>query len=167
MALPEHAEGSWGDVKPRKFLIGGNWKSNGDMKFVSTFPNEVLNVAKFDPKLMDVVVAPTEIHLTEALRNVKNNVHIASQDVSQYGRGAFTGAVTADQIKDLGIKWTLTGHSERRNLFHESDEIVALKTKIALDNNMSVLLCIGELLDERENGKTNEVNARQLAAVAK
>ena len=116
---------------------------------------------------MDVVVAPTEIHLTEALRNVKNNIHVASQDVSQYGRGAFTGAVTADQIKDLGINWTLTGHSERRTLFHESDEIVALKTKIALENNLCVLLCIGELLDDRESGRTNEVNARQLAAVAK
>ena len=165
MALPEHAEGSWGDVKPRKFLIGGNWKSNGDMKFVHSFPNEVLNAARFDPKLMDVVVAPTEIHLTKALTNVKNNIHVASQDVSQFGRGAFTGAVTADQIKDLGINWTLTGHSERRTLFHESDEIVALKTRIALENNMSVILCIGELLNERESGRTNEVNAHQLEAV--
>ena len=165
MALPEHAEGSWGDVKPRKFLIGGNWKSNGDMKFVHSFPNEVLNAARFDPKLMDVVVAPTEIHLTKALTNVKNNINVASQDVSQFGRGAFTGAVTADQIKDLGINWTLTGHSERRTLFHESDEIVALKTRIALENNLSVILCIGELLNERESGRTTEVNARQLAAV--
>ena len=135
------------------------------MKFVHSFPNEVLNAARFDPKLMDVVVAPTEIHLTKALTNVKNNIHVASQDVSQFGRGAFTGAVTADQIKDLGINWTLTGHSERRTLFHESDEIVALKTRIALENNMSVILCIGELLNERESGRTNEVNARQLAAV--
>jgi triosephosphate isomerase len=70
-------------------------------------------------------------------------------------------------MKDLGIKWTLTGHSERRTLFHESDEIVALKTKLAIDNDMQVLLCIGELLQEREAGKTAEVNARQLAAVAK
>jgi triosephosphate isomerase len=70
-------------------------------------------------------------------------------------------------MKDLGIKWTLTGHSERRTLFHESDEIVALKTKLAIDNDMQVLLCIGELLQEREAGKTAEVNARQLAAVTK
>ena len=114
---------------------------------------------------MDVVIVPTGIHLTEALRNVKNNIHVASQDVSQYGRGAFTGTVTADQIKDLGINWTLTGHYERRTYLHELDEIVALKTRIALENNMNVILCIGEILDERKSGKTNEVNARQLAAV--
>jgi hypothetical protein len=92
----------------------------------------------------------------------KNNIHIASQDVSQYGRGAFTGAVTADQMKDLGINWTLTGHSERRTLFHESDEIVALKTRIALENNMSVILCIGELLNERESGRTSHISYNPL-----
>lgn len=75
-ALPKGAEGSWGGV--RKLLIGGNWKSNGDMKFVTSFPNEVLNTAKFDTKLMEVVVAPTEIHLSEALKQVKNNVHVSA-----------------------------------------------------------------------------------------
>jgi len=116
---------------------------------------------------MDVVVVPTWIHLTEAMKNVKNNIHVAAQDISHYSRGAFTGAVTAGEIKDLGINWTLIGHSERRTFFHESDEIVALKTRIALENDLSVLLCIGESLEDRVSGKTNEVNARQLAAVAK
>lgn len=60
----------------------------------------------------------------------------------------------------MDIHWTLTGHSERRTLFHESDEDVALKTKIALENGMNVMVCIGEQLEERESGKTGEVNAR-------
>ena len=68
-------------------------------------------------------------------------------------------------LTDMDIKWTLTGHSERRTLNHETDQDVALKTKIALDNGMNVMLCIGELLEEREAGKTGEVNARQLQAV--
>ena len=67
-ALPKGAEGSWGSVHARKLLIGGNWKSNGDMKFVTSFPGEVLNQAKYDTNLMQVVVAPTEIHLSEALK---------------------------------------------------------------------------------------------------
>jgi triosephosphate isomerase len=63
-------------------------------------------------------------------------------------------------VKDLGIKYTLTGHSERRTLYHESDKDVAKKTKLALDSGFTVLACIGELLQERESGKTNEVNTR-------
>ena len=63
-------------------------------------------------------------------------------------------------IKEAGIKYTLTGHSERRSLYHETDQDVGLKTKIALDNGMTVLACIGEYLEERESGKTNDVNSR-------
>jgi triosephosphate isomerase len=72
-----------------------------------------------------------------------------SKDVSQYGIGAYTGMITADQLMDTKISWTLTGHSERRTLFSETDEDVALKTKVALENGMSVMLCIGEQLEER------------------
>jgi triosephosphate isomerase len=92
-------------------------------------------------------------------------VHVAAQDVSQYGRGAYTGNITADQLTDANIKWTLTGHSERRCLFGETDQDVALKTKVAVENGLNVMLCIGEQLEERESGKTGEVNARQLQAV--
>ena len=77
-ALPEHAEGSWGDIKPRKFMIVGNWKSNGDSRFLDIFPNDILNNAEYNPNLMDVVVAPTDIHLKEALKNVKNNIKVAA-----------------------------------------------------------------------------------------
>ena len=92
-------------------------------------------------------------------------MHVAAQDVSQYGRGAYTGNITADQLTDANIKWTLTGHSERRSLFGETDQDVALKTKVAVENGLNVMLCIGEQLEERESGKTGEVNARQLQAV--
>lgn len=74
--------------------------------------------------------------------------------------------MTADQLTDIGIKWTLTGHSERRTLHHESDEDVAKKTKAAIENGVTVMACIGELKEERESGKTGEVNARQLKAIA-
>ena len=164
-ALPEGAEGDWGSYD-RQYVIGGNWKSNGDVDFAVKHITEVLNKAEFDQKNVQVVIAPTDIHLTTVKSAVSKNINVSAQDVSQYGRGAYTGNVTADQLTDIGIKWTLTGHSERRTLFGETDQDVAIKTKIALENGMNVLLCIGELLEERESGKTGEVNARQLQAVA-
>ena len=79
--------------------------------------------------------------------------------------GAFTGELSGAMVQDAGIKYTLTGHSERRALYGESDEDVAKKTKVALDHGMTVLACIGESLQERESGKTNDVNSRQLNAI--
>lgn len=164
-AVPESAEGDWGDVK-REYVIGGNWKSNGDIEFVNNFPGDTLNKAEYNADKMSVVIAPTDIHLHAAQKSIQNNINVCSQDVSQFGTGAYTGNVTAGQMKDLGISWTLTGHSERRSLFHETDEDVAAKTKAAVDEGLTVMLCIGEQLEERESGKTGEVNARQLKAVA-
>jgi len=165
MALPKGAEGDWGSVD-RNYVIGGNWKSNGDWEFVNSFPKDVLNKTPFDASKVEVVVAPTDLHLhTVKDLLAEGKVSASAQDVSQYGRGAYTGNITADQLTDAGIKWTLTGHSERRTLFKETDEDVALKTKVAIENGMNVMLCIGELLEERESGKTGEVNARQLQAV--
>jgi triosephosphate isomerase (TIM) len=165
MALPEGAEGAWGSYN-RKYVIGGNWKSNGDIDFAAKHVNDVLNKVEFDTNNVEVVIAPTDIHLTSVKDITKPEIQVSAQDVSQYGRGAYTGNVTADQLTDIGIKWTLTGHSERRSLFGETDQDVAVKTKIAIENGMNVMVCIGELLEERESGKTDEVNARQLQAVA-
>ena len=162
MATPE---GSWGDVE-RQPVVGGNWKSNGDMDFVNSFPKDVLNKSKFDASKMQVCVAPTDIHLAAVNAIVNGDINVMAQDVSQYPQGAYTGNVTADQLTDIGVKWTLTGHSERRTLHHESDEDVAKKTKVALEKGVSVMACIGEQLEERESGKTGEVNARQLKAIA-
>ena len=69
-------------------------------------------------------------------------------------------------MKDIGVQWTLTGHSERRTLCKESDKDVALKTKAAIEEGVTVMACIGEQLEDRESGKTDEVNARQLQAIA-
>ena len=76
------------------------------------------------------------------------------------GNGAYTNEHSAEMIKEAGINWTLTGHSERRTLFGETDQDVALKTKRALDHGISVIACIGELLEERESGQSRAVNER-------
>jgi triosephosphate isomerase (TIM) len=149
----------------RRYMVGGNWKCNGNLAFAKSFPAEVLNTLKFDPKKVDVVVAPTALHLSTVQANVKKNVHVATQNVSLTGDGAYTGEFSVGMIRDMGVTHTLTGHSERRTLYHETDKDVAIKTKLAVDSGMTVLACIGELLEERESGKTKDVNNRQLNAI--
>jgi triosephosphate isomerase (TIM) len=149
----------------RRYMVGGNWKCNGNLAFAKSFPAEVLNTLKFDPKKVDVVVAPTALHLSTVQANTKNNVHVATQNLSLTGDGAYTGEFSVGMIRDMGVTHTLTGHSERRTLYHETDKDVAIKTKLAVDSGMTVLACIGELLEERESGKTKDVNNRQLNAI--
>ena len=146
-------------------MVGGNWKCNGTMAFAKSHTTDVLNKMKFDPKKVDVVVAPTALHIPAVQAVVANNVHVATQNLSLTGNGAFTGEFSVDMLKDAGITHTLTGHSESRTLYGETDKDVGLKTKIAVDAGIVTLACIGELLDERESGKTKEVNTRQLNAI--
>merc|ERR1719410_2463348 len=89
----------------------------------------------------------------------------ASQNVSKTPMGAFTGEWTAEHLVDMGVSWTLIGHSERRSKYGETDEDTALKVEKCQKAGLKVIFCIGELLEEREAGKTDEVNKRQLAAV--
>ena len=94
-----------------------------------------------------------------------SQVQLSAQNCSLYGNGAYTGETSAQMLKDFGLNWVILGHSERRHVFGESDQDVANKVKVALDNNLSVMACIGEKLDERESGQTDAVNARQLNAI--
>lgn len=120
------------------------------------------------PTNVQVVIAPpaTYIALTVA-ENKQPTVAVSGQNVFNKASGAYTGETSVEQLKDLGATWTLTGHSERRTIIKESDEFVADKTKFALDLGLSVILCIGETLEERKTGVTLDVCARQLDAVSK
>jgi triosephosphate isomerase len=150
----------------RKLLIGGNWKCNGTLGFASKFPAEVLAPLAYDINKVEVVVAPTFLHLSAAQQVLKSStVQLAAQNCSVFGNGAYTGETSAAMLKDAGLNWVILGHSERRHVFGESDQTVASKVKMALDNDLQVMACIGEKLDERESGRTDEVNARQLAAI--
>jgi len=151
----------------RKLFVGGNWKSNGDASFSTEFPKTILNQLKHNKDSVDVVVAPTNLHLTTVKEILTGNVAVATQNISLTGMGAYTGELAVQQVVDLGIKYTLVGHSERRSLYKETDADVAKKSSEALNAGVAVILCIGESLAEREAGKTDEVNARQLAAVRK
>jgi len=150
----------------RKFLVGGNWKQNGTLKFAVDFPEKVLRNIAFEPTKVEVVVAPAALHILSAkLMLSGSNVQVSAQNISQYKNGAYTGEISAEMLKDAQIPWVILGHSERRHIFGESDAVVGNKVKIALENNLKVMACIGEKLDEREGGKTQAVNERQLAAI--
>jgi triosephosphate isomerase len=105
----------------RRLMVGGNWKCNGTMAFAKSHSTDVLNKLKFDPKKVEVVVAPTALHLGTVMGHVANNVHVATQNLSLTGNGAYTGELSTAMITEAGITHTLTGHSERRTLYGESD----------------------------------------------
>eukprot|EP00353_Schmidingerella_taraikaensis_P006414 CAMPEP_0185580798 /NCGR_PEP_ID=MMETSP0434-20130131/17841_1 /TAXON_ID=626734 ORGANISM="Favella taraikaensis, Strain Fe Narragansett Bay" /NCGR_SAMPLE_ID=MMETSP0434 /ASSEMBLY_ACC=CAM_ASM_000379 /LENGTH=253 /DNA_ID=CAMNT_0028199165 /DNA_START=17 /DNA_END=778 /DNA_ORIENTATION=+ len=150
----------------RKLLVGGNWKCNGTADFARTFPTNVLKTLSFNQSKVEVVVAPSTIHIGGAQAALAGSqVQLSAQNCSLYGNGAYTGETSAAMLKDFGLGWVILGHSERRHVFGESDQVVAEKVKVALENDLSVMACIGEKLDEREAGQTDAVNARQLSAI--
>eukprot|EP00164_Ancoracysta_twista_P000711 GFYU01000937.1.p1 GENE.GFYU01000937.1~~GFYU01000937.1.p1 ORF type:complete len:249 (+),score=101.00 GFYU01000937.1:55-801(+) len=146
----------------RKPFVGGNWKCNGTRDSIKTIVDG-LNAATI-PGSVDVVVAPTYVHLEHVKNVIRPEVKVAAQNCWDKDNGAFTGEISCSIIKDLGLEWVILGHSERRHVCGESDELIGAKTAKALDTGLSVIACIGEKLDEREGGKTEEVCFRQLAA---
>ena len=146
----------------RKYIIGGNWKCNGTLSSINTLVNDTLNKAEFDTGKVEVVVAPVSIHIATVKALVKDTVKVAAQNMSQTGKGAFTGEISGDQLKDFDVNWVIIGHSERRHLYEESDAIVAEKAAKAQEIGLNSIICIGEQLAEREAGTTNKVLETQL-----
>jgi triosephosphate isomerase len=152
----------------KRYLIGGNWKCNGTSAQIKDIVG-VLNAGGDYPEKSEVVIAIPLLHFksTQALLE-RTDISFAAQDVGLNAMGAFTGEHSAEMLVDAGIKWTLTGHSERRMGFGgpgESSETVALKTARAIRAGLSVILCIGEQLTERESGVTMDVCRAQLEPV--
>lgn len=149
-----------------KFLVGGNWKSNGTVASVKELVQGLnAGAAGVDEKNVDVVIAPTFIHLDYVNHNVSPKFKVSAQNVSVMGNGAFTGEISAEQLKDMGLQWVITGHSERRMLFGEGNELVAKKTVRALEHGFSVIFCIGETLEQRNSGQTFPVIDGQVQAL--
>lgn len=147
----------------RKFFVGGNWKMNGDKTTIDGILN-FLNGYTDDGKV-DVVVCPPAPYLVYVKEHLKNGVKVAAQNCYKVPKGAFTGEVSPAMLNDLDIKYVVLGHSERRHIFGESDVLIAEKTKHALESGLTVIFCVGEKLEEREAGKTKDVNFRQLQAL--
>lgn len=139
---------------------------NGSLESIKSIVDR-LNESKLSDSA-EVVIAPPAPYLYWAVQHNKKapKVEIAAQNAYNKASGAYTGEISAESLKDIGVQWVILGHSERRTILKESDEFIASKTKFALDNGVKVILCIGETLEERKAGATLKVTARQLKAVS-
>jgi len=148
----------------RKFFVGGNWKMNGIKKEIDEIV-AFLKAGPLDPNV-EIVVGVPALYLTYAQSVLPSNVQVSAQNSYKVAKGAFTGEISPAMLLDSGIPWVILGHSERRNVFGESDELISEKIAHALDAGLKVIACIGEKLDEREAGKTEEVVFKQTNAIA-
>jgi len=149
----------------RKFFVGGNWKMNGNKASI----DEIVAFMNAGPLNADVevVVSPPTCYLEYARSKLNANIGVAAQNCYKKASGAFTGDISPAMIKDIGLKYVILGHSERRNVFGESDELIGEKIEHAVEEGLTVIACIGEKLEEREAGKTNDVVFAQTKTIIK
>jgi len=141
-------------------IIAGNWKMNKTPSEAAALVKDLLPLVA-DAKA-DVVVCPTYVCLPAVAEALKgSNVKLGAQNLHFEKSGAFTGEISADMLKELGVEYVIIGHSERRQYFGETDQTVNARTKAALAAGLKPIVCIGETLEEREGGKVEEVLVRQ------
>lgn len=140
-------------------MVAGNWKMNGSRSLVESF-SDTLNTHSF--KAVDVVVCPPAGYLSFF---VAETFHTGGQDLSARDNGAHTGDMSGTMLTELGARYVIVGHSERRENHGESNELVAQKALKALDNKLVPIICVGEPLNIREENKVNEFVGEQLAAI--
>ncbi|MEC7274096.1 MAG: triose-phosphate isomerase [Verrucomicrobiota bacterium] len=148
----------------RKYLIAGNWKMNLNSAEGAELAEDLVSILGSETDL-SVCVCPTFTTL-EAVSKVVNdsNISLGAQNMHYESSGAFTGEISAEMLRHLFCKFVILGHSERREYFGETDNIINKKTLVALAANLNPIVCIGETLEEREAGKVNEVIKTQLEA---
>jgi triosephosphate isomerase (TIM) len=147
----------------RNKLIVGNWKMHGSRPANAELLAGLLAAR---PYTADVAVCVPFVFLTETAASLAGStIRWGAQDVSAQAQGAFTGEISAAMLQELGCRYTLVGHSERRALHNESDLLVAQKAQAALAKGVTPIVCVGETLAEREAGQTDAVVKRQLSAV--
>ena len=144
-----------------KYIIAGNWKMNKLPSETYDFVKEIADRNASAP--CEVVCCTPYVCLSEAVKAAEGtHVKIGAENLHFEDKGAFTGEVSADMLKDLGVEYVIIGHSERRQYFAETDETVNLKVKKALEKGLIPILCVGESLEEREAGITMDIIAIQI-----
>ena len=145
----------------RKKIIAGNWKMNKNAEETEDLLNDLIR--ELPDSEVEVIVAPTFINLASAVNHLEfTPFEVAAQNMSQFENGAYTGEISADMLKSIGVNKVIIGHSERRAYFNESNAILAAKVSTALANSMSVIYCFGEELSDRQNGQHFNVVENQL-----
>ena len=154
-------------VPDRRKYVVGNWKMNTARQEAVRLAQEVHAGLRRIAPAVDVGVSPPFVYLEAvgaALRAANSSAGLGAQNCAAEVSGAFTGEVSAAMVRDIGCGFVILGHSERRHVMGETDQVVARKCRLALEANLHVILCIGETLAEREAGQTDQVNERQVRA---
>jgi triosephosphate isomerase len=152
----------------RKKIVAGNWKMNNDFQQAEDLLNEIAELVdeKAAPDV-DVVVCPPFVFVEMALDlcrndNEQNIFAVGAQDVSTHAKGAYTGEVSAEMLKSMEAEYCIVGHSERRKYHNETNTAVAQKVELLLQNELKPIVCVGESLEERENGTLFDVIKTQI-----
>lgn len=149
----------------RQPLVAGNWKMNGSLKGATALVEDIKRGLD-EVREAEMAICPPFVYLDSVGRLIAGtSMALGAQNVAKEDLGAYTGEIAAPMLNDFGCKYVIVGHSERRNLYGETDTLVAEKFARARQEGLTPILCVGELLEEREAGKTEEVVARQLDAV--
>lgn len=148
--------------KERKLIIAGNWKMNKTgaeaLDLVQGLKRELAAV-----KEVDIVVCPPFTALAEVSKAIlDSNIRLGAQNMSEHNSGAYTGEIAAGMLKEFSVRYVILGHSERRQFQKESDELIAKKAAAAHAASLKPIVCVGELLEERESGRTEKVVGAQL-----
>ena len=153
-------------MENRPKIVAGNWKMHANLKDSQALIEDVGRFAKADANCK-VIIIPPFTHIFPLSLIVEKNHYplvMGAQNMYYEDKGAYTGEISPLMLVDLDIKYVLIGHSERRQLFNESNQIVNRKLQKALSHNLTPILCVGESLDEREAGLTDQVVKRQIVA---
>lgn len=147
----------------RKKIVAGNWKMNETLQEGVQLAKDINDLLKADKPNCDVVICTPFIHLASVAPALdKEIVGLGAENCADKEKGAYTGEVSAAMVKSTGADYVILGHSERRQYYHETAEILKEKTLLALKNNLKVIFCCGETLEEREQNKQNEVVKAEL-----
>ena len=148
----------------RKNIVAGNWKMNKTLQEGIALAKELNEVLANEKPNCDVVICTPFIHLASVTPLVDPaKIGVGAENCADKESGAFTGEVSAAMVASTGAKYVILGHSERRAYYHETIETLAVKVRLALDNGLTPIFCVGEVLEDREAGKQNEVVHEQLA----
>ncbi len=147
----------------RKYVIAGNWKMNKTPSEAKVLVKEVIEAIGTKPENVDVIVCPPFVAVDAAMSAAEGSfVKVGAQNLHFEAKGAYTGEIAADMLNDLGVSYVIIGHSERRQYFAETDETVNKKVLTAFEANLTPIICVGETLEQREQGITADLIRMQV-----